>query len=84
MRLILCSTGKQIEFLLLDELVYGHACQNIKKIGFNVYTSIEYLGRQVVIKTRPNDEDDLSLKISHKEGGIYLLIWLNKFINENE
>ena len=52
--------------MFLDELTYCHTYWNIKKIGFNIYTSIEYPRRQVVIKTKPNDEDDLSLKISHR------------------
>ena len=55
-----------MELLLLNELTYCQTYRNIKKIGFNVYNAIEYLGRQVVIKTNPNDEDDLSLKISHQ------------------
>ena len=73
-----------MELLLPDELTYGHTYRNIKKIGFNVYTAIEYPGRQVVIKTKPNDDDVYSFKISHEEGGIYLLICLNKFIYKNE
>ena len=55
-----------MELLLLDELSYCHMYHNIKKMGFSVYTAIEYPGCQVVIKTKPNDEDDLSLKISHR------------------
>ena len=55
-----------MELLLLNELTYCQTYRNIKKIGFNVYNAIEYPGRQVVIKTKPNDEDDLSLKISHQ------------------
>ena len=31
-----------MEFLLPDELTYDHMYQNIKKIEFNVYTTIEY------------------------------------------
>ena len=71
-----------MELLLPDELTYGHTYRNIKKIGFNVYTAIEYPGRQVVIKTKPNDDDVYSFKISHEEGGIYLLTCLKKIIHK--
>ena len=73
-----------MKLILPDRLTYDHTYRNINKIGLHMYAATEDPGRQVNIITRPNDDHDLSRKISQEEGGIYLLTCLNKFIHKNE